>query len=62
MSKKKYLVPLITSYYEYETVMAESAEDAEKLVRDGGGDPIEHMMEWRGVIDIMDDQILEMEE
>ena len=56
-----YIVPIISSYYEYERVEADSPEEAVTRVKDGAGDPIEHLTEWREVIDIMDDMVIEEE-
>lgn len=54
-----YIVPIISSYYEYERVEADSPEEAVAKVKDGAGESIEHMMEWREVVDILDDMVIE---
>lgn len=59
MAKKVYIVPIVTSYYEYERVEADSPEEAVARVKDGAGDSIEHMKEWREVTDILDDMVIE---
>lgn len=48
----RYIVPLITTYYEYSSVEAENEDEAVEIVRDGGGDPIEDWMDFRETIAI----------
>jgi hypothetical protein len=61
LTKKRFIVPIITSYYEYEAVEAESPEDAVQRCKDGEGEALEYMTEWRGVVDVLDDQVVEAE-
>jgi len=54
----KYIVPIITSFYEYYEVEAASVDEAVAKVKDGDGE--EHCApEFREVIDVMDDMVEE---
>ena len=56
---KYYIVPIITSYYEYMRINAESPEDAVQKVKDGDGAFVETWTEFREVLDIREDSVEE---
>jgi hypothetical protein len=58
---KKFIVPLITSYYEYVRVEAESPEEAVEIAKDAGGEDT-GIMDFREVIAIGDDAGIVVEE
>lgn len=55
----RFIVPIITSYNEYISIEAESEKEAIELVRDGAGEEIEDLKEFRETIAIQEDMVEE---
>ena len=58
----KFIVPFITSYYEYLEVEADSKEEAIEKAQDGDGQWIEHWQEFRDTLDIREEFVKEVVE
>lgn len=56
----KFIVPVITSYYEYYEVTADNKFEAIAMVKDGDGEEVEPWREFREVIDIQDHAVEEV--
>ena len=60
----EFIVPIITSFYEYVQVTADSRDEAVEIAKDAGGTELKSMTEFREVIAIGEDagEIVEIDD